>query len=39
MHAVDEVALMVVLKGFDLCAGGVPAADQRAVDVVERGKA
>src|SRR5512139_2354092 len=38
VDAVDQGAFVVVLKGFDLCAGRLAAADQRAVDVVERGK-
>src|SRR4030042_2980769 len=39
VDAVDQGALGVVVEGFDLCSGGFPAADQRAVDVVERGEA
>ena len=37
VDAVDQGAFMVVLKGFDLGAGGFPAADQRTIDIVERG--
>ncbi len=39
VDAVDQRAFVVVLKGFDLRTGRFAAADQRAVDVVERGEA
>src|SRR5512139_1112401 len=38
VDAIDQGAFVVVLKGFDLYARRFPAADQRAVDVVEGGK-
>src|SRR5574340_360782 len=39
VDAVDQGAFVVVLEGFDLGASRFAAAGQRAVDVVERGKA
>src|SRR5512139_1882130 len=39
VDAVDQGAFVVVLKGFDLGASRFAAADQCAVDVIERGKA
>ena len=39
VQPVDQGTFVVVLEGFDVCAGGFSAADQRTVDVVERGEA
>src|SRR5512139_2215052 len=36
VQPVDQGAFVVVLKGFDLRAGGLSATDQRMVDLVER---